>query len=208
MLSVLVTNAKGGAGKTTLAVTLAGAFAAQGHKTALADVDRQKSALEWLKLRPEDRPAIAGLDWQKNLGKVPDGVRRLVIDAPAGVKLKHVDALQAEADLIVVPVQPSLFDERSTAAFVARLDKLKPIRKGKKAVLVVANRMKPRSRAGARLRAFLDEQGFPPVASLSERAAYQELAIEGLGLFDPEGRRYQDMRADWAPMLAAIDDAA
>ena len=164
--------------------------------------------MEWLKLRPEGRPAIAGLDWQKNLGKVPDGVRRLVIDAPAGVKLKHVDALQAEADLIVVPVQPSLFDERSTAAFVARLDRLKPIRKGKKAVLVVANRMKPRSRAGARLRAFLDEQGFPPVASLSERAAYQELAIEGLGLFDPEGRRYQDMRADWAPMLAAIDDAA
>ncbi|MCB1884297.1 MAG: ParA family protein [Geminicoccaceae bacterium] len=208
MLSVLVTNAKGGAGKTTLAVTLATAFASEGHKTALADVDRQGSALGWLALRPGDRPPIAGLDWHKSAGKVQDGVERLVIDAPAGARLKHVDELQGRADLVVVPVQPSLFDERSTGDFLARLDRLKPIRKGRKAVLVVANRTKPRGRASQRLVDFLKREGFPPVASLSERAAYQELAIDGLGAFDPEGRRLVEIRRDWEPLLRAISERA
>ena len=208
MLSVLVTNAKGGAGKTTLAVTLATAFAADGHATALADVDRQGSALGWLDLRPKDRPRIQGLDWHKSAGKPQDGVARLVIDAPAGVRLKHIDELQERADLVVVPVQPSLFDERSTQDFLARLDRLKPFRKGKKAVLVVANRTKPRSRASQRLYDFLAREGFAPVASLSERAAYQELAIDGLGAFDPEGRRLVEIRRDWEPLLRAISERA
>ncbi|MEO1250178.1 MAG: ParA family protein, partial [Pseudomonadota bacterium] len=51
MLSILVLNLKGGCGKTTLATNLAGACAAHGLKVALAEVDRQKSALTWLKSR-------------------------------------------------------------------------------------------------------------------------------------------------------------
>ena len=44
MLTVLVTNTKGGCGKTTVATHLAAAFAGAGLKTALADADRQRSS--------------------------------------------------------------------------------------------------------------------------------------------------------------------
>ena len=47
-VSILVANAKGGCGKTTIATNLATAFANAGLKTALADADRQKSSLGWL----------------------------------------------------------------------------------------------------------------------------------------------------------------
>ena len=41
MLAILVSNAKGGCGKTTLATTLASAYAVGGFKVALADADPQ-----------------------------------------------------------------------------------------------------------------------------------------------------------------------
>ncbi len=56
---VAVVNPKGGVGKTTLATNLAGAFAAQGHRTMLGDFDRQQSARDWLALRPASLPAIS-----------------------------------------------------------------------------------------------------------------------------------------------------
>ncbi|MCB2010303.1 MAG: ParA family protein [Geminicoccaceae bacterium] len=208
MLSVLVTNTKGGCGKTTIATNLAAAFARGGLPTALADVDRQKSSLGWLGSRPDDSPGIEGLDWRKGRTKVPDGIRRLVIDVPAGLRISHVDELMREADLLVVPVQPSTFDEGSTRRFLSKLDGIKPIRKGKKAVLVVANRVRQRSRSAQRQLAFLADVGHAPVATIHDRAIYDELAWSGLGVFDLDAARARPVRADWLPLLTAIEDDA
>ena len=52
MMIVLVANTKGGCGKTTVATHLAAALACHGHRTALADADRQRSSLGWARLRP------------------------------------------------------------------------------------------------------------------------------------------------------------
>ena len=60
--SFLIANPKGGCGKTTLATNLAGYFARQGHRVMLGDIDRQQSAREWLKLRPQGLPPIRSWD--------------------------------------------------------------------------------------------------------------------------------------------------
>lgn len=206
MIRILVSNLKGGCGKTTIAVNLAGAFARGGLRTALADADRQRSALSWLALRPADAPPVAGLDWRKEPGEVPAGTARLVVDAPAAIRGKEVEALLELADLVVVPVLPSPFDEASSERFLARLDERKPIRKGRKPVLVVANRVRPRSRAAARLDSFLVRIGHPPVARLAERALYGELALEGRSLFDAPPRLAEGPIAEWRPLLRAIEE--
>ncbi len=208
MLRVLVTNLKGGCGKTTLATNLAAAFAAGGYATGLADVDRQRSSLSWLKLRAPGQRPITGLDWRKEAGEVPDGIRRLVIDAPANLRMRHVDALIEEADLVVVPVLASVFDEGSTERFLGKLDEIKPIRKGRKAVALVANRLRTRSKATQRLETFLERLGQPIAARLTDRAVYGELAVQGLSIFDVEGHLVRPVRAEWQPLLGAINDIA
>lgn len=208
MIRILVTNLKGGCGKTTIATNLAGAFARGGLTTTLADADRQRSSLAWAALRPATVPRIATADWRKQLGELPGETARLVIDAPAALRVKEVEELLALADLVVVPVLPSLFDEGSTARFLDRLDELKPVRKGRKPVLVVANRLRPRSRAAARLEAFLDRLGHEPVARLADRALYGELAVRGLSLFDAGPRTAAATIGEWRPLLRRIEETA
>ncbi len=203
MIRILVSHRKGGCGKTTIAVNLAGAFARAGFVTALADADRQRSALGWLAARHAEAASITGVDWRKQPGEVPKSTERLVIDAPAGLRRSDLEELVAVADLVLVPVLPSPFDEASSTRHLDQLAALAPIRKGKAVVLVVANRLRPRSRAAARLEAFLARLGHPPVARLAERTIYGELALGGASLFDAPGRARAAL-ADWRPLLDAL----
>jgi chromosome partitioning protein len=208
MLRVLVTNIKGGCGKTTIATNLAAAFAAGGFATGLAEVDRQRSSLTWLKLRDSQSRTIVGLDWRKDVGAAPSELRRLVIDAPANLRMRHVDDLIAEANLVVVPILASVFDEGSTERFLAKLEELKPIRKGRKSVALVANRLRPRSKAAQRLDGFLQRLGQPVAARLGDRAVYGELAVQGLSVFDLDGHLMRPVREEWRPLLNTIEDIA
>jgi chromosome partitioning protein len=205
MISVLVANTKGGCGKTTLATNLAAAFAVSGHATAMADADRQRSALGWLRRRPKGAAPISGLDWTKGEYDLPHGITRLVIDAPAALKIKEVEALLKLADAVILPVLPSTFDADATHRFLSRLEALKPIRKSRAVVAIVGNRVRARTRAASRLEAFLEGLGQRVATRLSESAVYTDLAADGLGLSDLSGRRVAGLRAEWDPLLDLIE---
>jgi chromosome partitioning protein len=204
MVVVLVANTKGGCGKTTVATHLAAAFAGQGYHTALADADRQRSSLEWTRLRPGTAAPIIPLDWSRNLARPAQEFDRLVIDAPAAMKKKHAFELVRMADVIVVPVLPSVFDQGSTKAFLARLHELKAIRKNRKPVGVLRNRVRARTRATARLARFLDEIEHTDLGALGDRAIYNDVAARGLSIFDLPDERAEQLRGDWALVLGYV----
>lgn len=205
MLTVLVANTKGGCGKTTIATHLAAAFAAGGLATALADVDRQRSSLGWLDRRPDQAATIRGVDWVKEIGGPPKKTARLVIDAPAAMKIKQVEDLIRMADVIVLPVLPSAFDEGATARFLGRIEDLKPVRKSKTQVAVIGNRLRPRTRAAGRLDRFLDALGHRVVARLRDSALYPDTADQGLSLFDLTAKRARTVREDWTPLIRMVE---
>ena len=62
MRSIMVLNAKGGSGKSTIATNLASYYATMGNKVMLVDFDPQHSSLDWLAARPAGRPTITGVD--------------------------------------------------------------------------------------------------------------------------------------------------
>ena len=206
MISVLVANSKGGCGKTTIATHLASAFAAGGLKTVLADSDRQKSSLGWLKTRPSWAPKIRGLDWVKGNKAPPKGTQRLVIDSPAGLRGPKTRRLVSQADVIVVPVLPSAFDQGSTARFLEKLQDLKPIRKNRKPLALVRNRIRSGSRAAARLDLFLLELGTRDVGWLHDRAVYNDIAWRGLSIFDMDTQLAEDLQQEWVPLIRYIEN--
>ena len=205
MITILVANVKGGCGKTTVATHLAAAYAVSGQPTLLADVDRQRSSWGWIERRPDSAAKVAGADWSKEIGKPPKGLARLVIDAPAALKRGQIEELVDLANIVVLPVQPGIFDEGATRRFLDRLEELKAVVKGRKPVAVVGNRLRPRTRASDRLDAFLADTGHRVATRLRDSSLYPECAQTGLSLFDLPGKRIAEVRTDWTPLLAFLD---
>jgi chromosome partitioning protein len=205
MRRILIVNSKGGCGKTTFATTLAAAFAAKGKRVFLADADRQRSSLAWLKRRPQGLPLIHALDWSKGDHEMPDGSQGFIfIDGPGGLRGERAKDLVAEADDIVVPLMPSAFDWDATVAFLRRLSEMKRIRKGKAEILVVANRVR-RGRADlAQLQQQAQDAGYPLLTEIADRVAYSRHAASGSSVFDPPAAS-ADVLAQWHPLIQALD---
>jgi len=199
----VIANPKGGVGKSTLATNLAGWFARRGHAVMLGDVDRQQSARQWLALRPPELPPIRGweIEDERHL-RPPRGTTHVVIDTPAGLHGKRMDAVLRVADRLLVPLQPSLFDIQATHGFV-RAVRAHP-RAGAIRMGLVAMRVKEHTHATEHLQEFLATLGEAPVASLRDTQNYVHLAARGLTLWDVAASRVERDLQQWQPLLGWI----
>lgn len=125
---VALLNQKGGVGKTTLALHLAGEWARQGRQVTLIDADPQSSSLDWSQQRArEGLPrlfGVVGLARDTLHREAPELARHadhVIIDGPPRVASLMRSALLA-ADIVLVPVQPSPFDGWASAEMLALIN--------------------------------------------------------------------------------------
>jgi chromosome partitioning protein len=105
-MNIVVSNVKGGVGKTTTSVYLAGAAARRGRDTVyLVDADRQASSAEWYETMPIPGVELVEAPSERTVAKAMergDGV--VVVDTPPGDE-RIVRAALARADALVIPTR-------------------------------------------------------------------------------------------------------
>ena len=206
MRHILVTNAKGGCGKSTIATSLAAYFASEGYSTALADFDPQASALSWLEQRPADYAPIAAVrGFETGLRTVPRNAEYVVIDSPAGAYGSHLTELVRKAETIIVPVLPSPIDIRAAERFVEELLNIDKLADKKAKAALVANRVRENTLIYEELDAVLSRLKMPYVASLREAQNYNRAYQRGLGVHElPPYLAWPDWE-QWDPLIEWLD---
>jgi len=203
MRHIMVLNAKGGCGKSTLATNIASYFANEGATVALADYDPQRSSLDWLERRPANRPEIVGVAaFEDGLRHAPRGADYVVIDAPARSHGKELTDLVKHAETIVVPVLPSTIDMQATSTFLNELRNVGKVARKQARFAVVANRVRDNTLIFDDLDEYLTKARAPYIATLREAQNYVRAYTRGLGIFElPEYLAWPDWD-EWEPLTS------
>ncbi len=203
MRHIMVMNAKGGCGKSTLATNIASYFVNEGASVVLADYDAQRSSLDWLERRPDNRPEIVGIAaFEEGLKHAPRSADFVIIDAPARSHGKELTDLVRHAETIVVPVLPSTIDMQATSHFLDELKSVGKVARKQAKIATVANRVRDNTLIFDDLDEYLSKTRTPYIAALRDAQNYVRAYTRGLGIFElPEYLAWPDWD-EWEPLTA------
>ncbi len=187
---ILITNAKGGSGKTTLATNLAAHYARYNDVTIM-DFDSQQSSTSWLTLRsPHLSPIQIQSGFKPNhLNQTRSWQLRssiesdlIVLDTPAAMPDFALEEVIACSDLILIPVLPSMIDIKAVEQFIYHLLQTRAYRQNPIPVGIVANRVRKNTRIFATLTAFLKRLGLPVISVIRDTQQYIKAFEQGMGV--------------------------
>lgn len=212
---ILILNAKGGSGKTTLATNLASYLASVNRKTALLDFDPQASSSYWLNLRKENKaPSIYSIQAYKKSEpgitrsqqlSVPADVSMLIYDTPGSLDGMELDLLIERAQTIIIPVQPSPIDIHAATRFIQKVLLNPQYRKSGKRIAVVANRARSNTVVYGKLRLFLNRLSIPLITTIRDSQNYVKAFESGLGICDLPKTSTKKDRETWVALVEWID---
>ncbi len=205
MRRIMVLNAKGGSGKTTLATNIAAYYAQSGKDVILADFDPQGSSLSWLEARSMGRPKIHGMAAAQEGLK---GMRKadiMVMDPPAAVHGKELTALLRRAETVLIPVLPSPIDMRAVTRFIEEVKASAPVTGKKVKLALVANRAREVTNIYWELEAFLGTLKVPFLTHLRDSMNYIRAAERGIGIHEMAPYATAVDREQWAPIISWLN---
>lgn len=202
MRSIMVLNAKGGSGKSTIATNLASYYASSGNKVVLVDYDPQHSSLDWLNERPAGRATISGVDGSAGSFRTPRTTDYVIYDTPAAVRGKEMTALVRKAQSVIVPVLPSPIDMRAATEFIREILNNGRVSRKETRLALVANRCRENTNVYHQLETFLSKiRKVPFISVLRETQNYNRAADRGLGIFElPPYMISRDLE-QWDPII-------
>lgn len=172
---ISVVQRKGGAGKTTIAISLAGDLYQRGVMVDVIDADPQRSAAEWatpgrLPFRVSEVPLQYGEagHWARLVRSMPGAVT--IIDTPPHEYA--VGAAVAVADVVVLPCTPSGLDLSATEETISAIAFARNKRNAHIPAFIVPNRVDMRTLEGQQIVDALGEMGEIVCDPIASRLAY------------------------------------
>jgi chromosome partitioning protein len=159
LMRLAVAADKGGVGKTTTAVFLAGLLHRQGS-TLLVDADPQQSALAWSAGLPFQVVSLPVRDLHRRIPELASGFEHVVIDTPPGDRAIIRSAVMS-VPLVVVPVSATGLDINRLAPTWELLQELEVGHPAGLAVAVLLTTVRRGTRSMREARDVLEEVGYP-----------------------------------------------
>ena len=201
---ITLATSKGGAGKSTLARSLAAHWQFVGHTPALVDADPQRT----LANRHDPAGKLGGIpliaEPEERVGEAIAELRRkhrpVLVDT-AGFRNRTTIAALVATDLALIPLKPSAEDVDAAVATYELIGEVNetPERKSRPIRAAMVLTMTMGGTVIARhVRAQLEAEDYPVLkAEMVNRVAYPETGIDGLApsVTDPDGAAARDIAA-------------
>ena len=185
MAVLSIASAKGGVGKTSLAILLGAEFALDGYRVTLLDCDLNQHARAFgLKAKLPGFsvvPDVGEADVLKALRTAEAERDVVLIDLPGGSSTLAIKALQ-RSHLVLVPTPPSLPDARDAMKTIAQIDDAEELARNPIARALVWTRFLHgfETRVARHVRQTLEEEDLPILkTALMERTAYRAIHLTG-----------------------------
>jgi chromosome partitioning protein len=213
MATISIASAKGGCGKTTLAILLGTELALEGYTVALLDCDANQHATAFGKKADLSSfavvPSIDDGNILAALRKADVDADVVFIDLPGGSSTLALKALQ-RTNFCLVPCQVSLPDVRDAVRTIAQIDDAQELARVDIPRSLIWTRVLPgfESRVSRHVRESVEGRHLPVFSTaLLERAAFRELHLTGKAprQTDPKGAAAANISAITQELLARLE---
>jgi chromosome partitioning protein len=201
---IAVVNRKGGCGKSTLATNLAGWLVSRGIPVTLGDMDRQRSVRGWIQRRdPQAGPIPYWAVDTSRLLTAPNGISDVIVDTQSALYDYPLCKLIGWAEVIVVPVGPSLFDHDAALSFLQEVESHPRYVSGRCKLAVVGMRWSQEKVREWRTSG--QRSGIAYTAAIPEHALYCDCLESGTSIFERDDANAQSEQVHWQPLLGWLN---
>lgn len=189
---IAVVNQKGGSGKTTISMQLAGALSRRNNRVLVVDADPQGTATRWAASAEDDHPfpaAVVGLSAANNkvhreARKFVDNYDFIIIDCPPAADSPVPQSALLIADLALVPIIPSPLDMWATVGIREVINTVSDLNEDLRARLVI-NQCQPNTTLAQEALEVLPEFGIELCETyIRQRQVYRQSAVFGQTVHD------------------------
>lgn len=184
---ISVVNQKGGSGKTTISMQLAGTLARRNKRVLVVDADPQGTATRWATSADDDKPfpasvvglSVANAKVHREVKKFIEDYDFIIIDCPPAADSPVPQSALLVTDLALVPVIPSPLDMWATIGIKEVINNIKDLNESLKARIVI-NQCQPNTTLTQEALEVLPKFGIDICETvIRQRQVYRQSAVYG-----------------------------